>query len=822
MKENLKKSCYLLFLFFCLSLFQAKTVFSNDLDSNPFLNEVNPKEVLEKTLKTPERQQETKDLLCEDIKKIDFKTEPNHVLSKSKFISSETIKIIESYPELFSEKLQTITQKNSFLTSLYNQLYVEFNKEMSLIAKEKNLSIYEMLLSNMYDEAFSKASEEIFNRVGTNGRDNLFQIFSVLDNDIYYSLNRRIKADPRKAINGLLHLEKEANEIKNVVKKNIFPLIKIKTHQIYNNYDHSYYISFFSDTLDGSKSFFTQKLIHDLEEDFSWAIEDIYAKSNCDLLEEIYSRLLEKMKVALQKALNYVRTRPVTETSYHRYSSFAETEEEIEQRIKNYIQFQLYVVSDMLTEEKKYARSTGEDSYRIVETKINNLINVNQERRDPKFAYELYLKALFQKKDDKSNFEINGYTNLKRLTSEKFFGIGVRLKPTNEGNLEVLEVLKNPDKEGKKYPSERAGIKEKDVLIAVKESENSDWYNVSQISFLKVMEKIRGPENTFVYLKVKRYDKEGSLLFKIERNEIKTTSIRHFIVDVMRGNKKHKVALIKFKSFMANSLHEDFKNILSTLRDEKVESLVIDLTENGGGEINTTVAVTGLFMENSIPMKISLGKGNKVGELIKDPDSSIHWKKPLIILTSTLSASGSEIMAGSLKAYRRAIIVGDRTYGKGTAQTMISYFQHFVRLTTALYIIPDGSSPQQIGVKPDISFPTLSFSFQTSESKLTYWGNEESFLLPPEETGAGTSWTPVTQEMLSKLKTESKKRVAKNEKDFSRYLVNKPSWSEEKNPGEYQINYEETKAKEYPINYLDSPDIKEALEIATDAISIVK
>jgi len=246
-------------------------------------------------------------------------------------------------------------------------------------------------------------------------------------------------------------------------------------------------------------------------------------------------------------------------------------------------------------------------------------------------------------------------------------------------------------------------------------------------------------------------------------------------VDKVVGGVKKKFAIIDFPSFYGStdpresskrSCIKDMKRLVSEASAKKVDGIVVNLLQNGGGLLEGARSISGIFIEKGGIVATKDGDGSV--SILEDDDSSVNYSGPLVLLTSRLSASASEIMAGALKSYKRAIIVGaDHTYGKGTVQQVQSlpYGLGAAKTTTALFFVPNGESTQHQGVSADVVIPTIWSIDELGEKSSDY-------SLPPQKISPFIStqanetkkWKEIPASIIPTLQLKSKDRVAKNPK----------------------------------------------------------
>ena len=208
---------------------------------------------------------------------------------------------------------------------------------------------------------------------------------------------------------------------------------------------------------------------------------------------------------------------------------------------------------------------------------------------------------------------------------------------------------------------------------------------------------MRGPVGTSIDLTVRRKNVKKSLEFKIKRKVIEVQSVSSKIV-----GKEKKLAYIRLKSFNQNSDKQVLESIKKFEKNSKIEGYVFDLRNNPGGLLNKAINITDFFLDDG---EIVSTKGRKISETRKffaRKGDEIQGK-PIVVIINNGSASASEIFAGALKDHKRAIILGENSYGKGSVQSVIPLNNGGgIRLTISKYYLPSGKSISEVGVTPDI------------------------------------------------------------------------------------------------------------------------
>ena len=259
-----------------------------------------------------------------------------------------------------------------------------------------------------------------------------------------------------------------------------------------------------------------------------------------------------------------------------------------------------------------------------------------------------------------------------------------------------------------------------------------------------------------------------------DRIDLEQQAAKLDIREVKQGDRTYKLGLLELPSFYGDGDprtrrqgSRDVRRLLYEAREAKVDGIVLDLSRNGGGLLDDAVKITGFFIrEGGV---VAVRDTEEANSIHKDPDRGILYSGPLVILTSRISASASEILAGAMKDYGRAVIVGDdHTFGKGTVQSMLPLGRPdlgALKVTTGIFFRPGGASTQLAGVSADVVLPSLLATDRIGE-------RVHENALEPETVrqfrtavspGRKGSWKPVTDEMVAELARRSAERVNKDE-----------------------------------------------------------
>tara|TARA_B110000285_G_scaffold226000_1_gene285052 strand:- start:598 stop:1524 length:927 start_codon:yes stop_codon:yes gene_type:complete len=268
-------------------------------------------------------------------------------------------------------------------------------------------------------------------------------------------------------------------------------------------------------------------------------------------------------------------------------------------------------------------------------------------------------------------------------TRGKFGGLGIEIG-MESGVVKVISPIADT-------PAADAGIKSGDYIVRINDQQ------VQGKTLTEAVELMRGPVGSEIKLTIRRKNEKKALEFKIKRAIIEVKSVEAKII-----GENNEIGYIRLKSFNQNSDDQLFENINNFEKKEKLTGYILDLRNNPGGLLAQAISITDFFLDDG---EIVSTKGRKISETkryFSRKGDGINGK-PLIIITNNGSASASEIVSGALKDHKRAIILGEKTYGKGSVQSIIPLKNGGgLRLTISKYYLPSGKSISEIGVLPDI------------------------------------------------------------------------------------------------------------------------
>ncbi|MCK5529578.1 MAG: S41 family peptidase, partial [Kiritimatiellae bacterium] len=295
------------------------------------------------------------------------------------------------------------------------------------------------------------------------------------------------------------------------------------------------------------------------------------------------------------------------------------------------------------------------------------------------------LHGLLNSLDDHSDFmSASAYDNLKDDTSGKFGGIGIHIG-IRDGILTVIAPIEDT-------PAYRAGVQSGDRIIKI-DGTNSVGYTLRE-----AVNKLRGHVGEGVTVTLRRLDKEQPITVDIIRDDIKVPTVKG--ARIIRDGIGY-IRIIRFAEPTVASLDE----ALADLKEQGMNALILDLRNNPGGLLKSAIMVADRFLNKGQLIVSTKGRNNAMNAMNHSATHKATTEVPIVILINGGSASASEIVAGALQDHKRAILMGDTSYGKGSVQSVIKLKpdgKSAIRLTTALYYTPSGRTIHKKGIDPDI------------------------------------------------------------------------------------------------------------------------
>jgi len=311
---------------------------------------------------------------------------------------------------------------------------------------------------------------------------------------------------------------------------------------------------------------------------------------------------------------------------------------------------------------------------------------------DSSKSMDAAINGLLQSLDPYSAYMTpESFESMQTETSGKFGGLGIEVG-MESGVVKVISPIDNT-------PASKAGLKPGDYIVKINNTQ------VQGKSLMEAVDLMRGPVGSSIKITVKRRNVKKALIFNITREIIQVQSVKSKLVD-------NNIGYIRLTSFNENSSEQIKKKIKKLNQNKDLKGYILDLRNNPGGLLSQAIKISDFFLENG---EIVSTKSRTVSENRKwfAKKGDITNGKTLIVLINYGSASASEIVAGALKDHKRAIILGENSYGKGSVQSIIPLKNRgAIRLTIAKYYLPSGKSISEVGVTPDIEIKEASDDFK--------------------------------------------------------------------------------------------------------------
>jgi len=391
-------------------------------------------------------------------------------------------------------------------------------------------------------------------------------------------------------------------------------------------------------------------------------------------------------------------------------------------------------------------------------------------------VFQMFMNAYAESLDPHTSYMApTSADRFKQEMSQSVEGIGALLRE-EDNYIKIVEVIPGgPAFKGKQ-------LKKEDKIIGVAQGDDGKFVDLVGWFVDDAVKLIKGTKGTVVRLQVLSADALSSTPpkeIRLVREKIKLEDSRakKEIVSVNTGNKDYKIGVIDIPLFYRDfegaqqkekefsSTTRDVQKLITELQAESVDGIVIDLRNNGGGSLTEAVSLTGLFINKGPVVQVKEGQGDIQVETDSDP--MVAYNGPMAVMVNRFSASASEIFAAAIQDYKRGIIVGEQTYGKGTVQTLIDLNQWApketdqlgqVKLTVAKFYRINGSSTQLKGVMPDLELPS---AFKVNE----YGEGSQPSALPWDQIASSKyeSANNINDKIVGQLRDKYKQRLKSDE-----------------------------------------------------------
>ena len=355
--------------------------------------------------------------------------------------------------------------------------------------------------------------------------------------------------------------------------------------------------------------------------------------------------------------------------------------------------FFIFFIILLFTFQKSFSENT--DIYKKIDLFGEVLEKISKEyvdEVDQSKSMDSAINGLLQSLDPYSAYMTpESFEGMQTETSGEFGGLGIEVG-MEAGVVKVISPIDNT-------PASKAGLKAGDYIVKINSTQ------VQGKSLMEAVELMRGPVGSSIEITVRRRGVKKALIFNIMREVIQVQSVKSELID-------NNIGYIRLTSFNENSSEQIKEKINKLNKNKDLKGYILDLRNNPGGLLSQAIKISDFFLENG---EIVSTRSRQASENRKwfAKKGDLTNGKTLIILINYGSASASEIVAGALKDHKRAIILGENSYGKGSVQSIIPLKNRgAIRLTIAKYYLPSGKSISEVGVTPDIEVAEGSDDFK--------------------------------------------------------------------------------------------------------------
>ena len=468
--------------------------------------------------------------------------------------------------------------------------------------------------------------------------------------------------------------------------------------------------------LDPGRVYFLQSDIKDFEK-YRYNFDDMIGSGNVLPAFEMYNVLMKRIKDRINYSLDIIKN----DFDYTLNDSFMIDREKSPWCTDTVEQNRLW--NRKIKYECLVIRATGKDFKSYAETIRKRYQNYDKQVSKTKSedVFATFMNALTELADPHSNYFSPRYAeDFNQSMSLSLEGIGAQLKVDGEYTTIVQIIKGGPADSSKKLFAN-------DKIIAVGQGKDSEMVTVIDWRIDDVVSLIRGKKGTIVRLEIiPASDPSKTKIISLVRDKIKLEeqACKSSVKEVTANGKKLKLGVINIPIFYIDfaamqrgdknytSTTRDVKKLIVDLKKQKVDAIMIDLRFNGGGSLQEAIELTGVFIKSGPVVQVKEANGNVKVE--GDVDNEIYYDGPLAVMVNRFSASASEIFSAAIQDYGRGVIVGERTYGKGTVQNVADLNNMIripnkklgeVKITIAKFYRINGGTTQHNGVIPDILFP---------------------------------------------------------------------------------------------------------------------
>lgn len=530
-------------------------------------------------------------------------------------------------------------------------------------------------------------------------------------------------------------------------------------------------------SLDNSKLYFLESDIEEFKQ-YRYYLDDDLQVGKVDVAYKIFNRFRQRFLSRINKNLQTIKkdfdfTKQEAYNTDRDKAKWSKSEADLDKVWSKMLKHQFLGL--------RLSKKKDAEIRKLLKRRFDNYKkNVTQYTSED--VFQIYMNALSESYDPHTNyFSPISSDNFKIRMSKSLEGIGAVL--TTEGDYTIIRSVRPG---GPAFKTK--ALHPNDKVIGVAQGDKKEFVDVVGWRVDEVVQLIRGPKGTVVRLKLLKHDATTDSepqIIRIVRDKIKLEEQKASkkLITLNHNGKAFKIGVIQIPSFYLDfeayqakqkdyaSTSNDTRRLIKELQKEKVDGILIDLRYNGGGSLKEAIDLTGLFIKQGPVVQVRDSRG-KIEEL-KDKNEEQVYSGPLGVLVNRYSASASEIFSGAIQDYKRGVVIGEQTYGKGTVQNVIN-LDRFIQdktkkagqlnLTLAKYYRITGSSTQNQGVTPDIKLPSVYLSNEVGES------SQPSALPWDEIKSASFKVTNhITPKMKEKLQKYYQQRL-KTDEDLQRLL----------------------------------------------------
>ncbi|WP_062067626.1 carboxy terminal-processing peptidase [Cellvibrio sp. OA-2007] len=483
--------------------------------------------------------------------------------------------------------------------------------------------------------------------------------------------------------------------------------------QEFNDALSSRYFDEYLKSLDSAKNFFIQSDIAEFEK-YRKTFDDDYKKGKLNNSFTIFNRFNERMIARLEKVVKTLDD-PKTKFDFdveesividRKKASWPANEAEADKLWQQYIKSNL--LNSMLSGKK-----LDESKTTLRKRYANQLRRIKQQTSEE--AFSVMMNSLTMLYDPHTNYlSPENAENFDISMSLELQGIGAVLQ-SDEDYTKVSSLVFGG-------PAQKQGqLKPNDKIVSIAQGIDGEFVDVVGWRLDEVVKLIRGPKGTIVRLEVIPSDPTATanknITIKRETVKLEDQAAKKAVFEVKDGDKTFKLGVIDIPTFYMNfeayqkgdpnykSTTRDVFNLLNELNKEKVDGIIIDLRDNGGGSLPEAAMLTDLFVDPGPVVQIRQSD-NTISRNYRAYQPAVYHA-PIAVLINRLSASASEIFAGAIQDYGRGIIIGSTTFGKGSVQNLVELKHGRLKITEAKFYRISGDSTQHRGVIPDVTLPSL-------------------------------------------------------------------------------------------------------------------